>query len=165
MKKQFKLIAAGLLIAVMALAACSTLDGDMESAEPMKTNGPVPTAEGVFGMVTGSPAESRTGTPEASPSPEASGSAEPESSNSPEAGGRGGSIEGFMTGKVVDPSEIPEIVEALGQHFPEHTVQSVTEDLFEGSEVYRITLQSEGDLARTVYVFADGSILIPAEGD
>jgi hypothetical protein len=70
-----------------------------------------------------------------------------------------------MSGKVVDPSEIPEIAAALDREFPDHTIQSVTEELFDGSEVYRITLQGDGELARTVYVFADGSILIPTEGD
>lgn len=168
MKKQFKLIAAGLLIAVLAFAACTADDGGMETAEPMQTNGAIPTAEGVFGMVTGAPTggpADSTGMPELSSAPEAGGSAEPEPSNSPEPSGRGGSIEGFMSGKVVDSSEIPEIAAALGREFPDHTIQSVTEELFDGSEVYRITLQGDGELARTVYVFADGSILIPTEGD
>ena len=138
----------------------------MSTREPAPTGTPAasPGANGT-GMPGGEGPDQSAG-PDMSPAPGMSGS--PIASGDP-LGTPGmtvpgldfGSIDDFTEGRVLDPSEIPEVAEALGRQFPEHTIQSVTEELYHGLNAYRITLQGDGELARLVYVLGDGTILIP----
>ncbi len=74
-------------------------------------------------------------------------------------------IDGFTEGMVIDPADVPLIGEVLGKEFPEHSVQSAVHELYHGFETYRLVLQGKGDLSRTVYMLADGSLLIPHAAD
>ena len=44
-------------------------------------------------------------------------------------------------------------------------IQSITYDRYNGRQAYHVTLQGEGELARTLYVFNDGTVIIPAMED
>lgn len=180
MKRSIKLAAAGLILAAMVIAVACSMGGNNGTTVRPNAGSTVGPTRDAYALTSGEPFASgaplTSGEPVSSgapvnPSPSASagpdlGSAEP--SHSPEANataGFGGHIEGFVEGTVVDPEEIPEIVAALGREFPDYTVQSATYELLEGSEAYRITLQGNGELARMVYVFGDGTILIPGGMD
>ncbi|MBO4878677.1 MAG: hypothetical protein J5544_00290 [Clostridia bacterium] len=168
MKRRIFIFAAVMLAAAMTFAACSgdnmgttaapnTAGMGKESPSPAVTDSMEPDLSAGPTAVAG-----ETGTPDlSSERPDATSgpvtSAEPDNVE--------GSIEGFMEGKVVDPEDVPEITDILGHEFPEHTVQSLTFETYKGSQAYRAVLQGEGELSRIVYVFADGSLLIPAGGD
>ncbi|MBQ1684978.1 MAG: hypothetical protein II072_05670 [Clostridia bacterium] len=169
-KKFLRLLPAVLALA-MVLTACTRGTGRTGStASP--TAGPTD----VLGLNTREPAASGgpNGSGEPLTSPDMNGTGSPATTGEPmttgepltspgvgEAGDLFGSIDGFTEGKVLDPSEIPEVTEMLGREFPEHTIQSVTEETYRGMGAYRVTLQGDGELARLVYVLGDGTILIP----
>lgn len=169
--RKFLLPAIALVLLALAVTACARGTGRTGStASP--TAGPTD----VLGLNTREPAVSggANGTGEPLTSPGVNGTDGPaltggpgttgEPLTSPGAGGQDelfGSIDGFTEGKVLDPSEIPEVAETLGREFPEHTIQSVTCETYHGIGAYRVTLQGDGELARLVYVLGDGTILIP----
>ncbi|MBR4635093.1 MAG: hypothetical protein IKO51_01885 [Clostridia bacterium] len=180
-KKFLRLLPAVLALA-MVLTACAHGTGrtgstasptagptdvlGLNTREPAASGGPNGSGEPLTSPDmngTGSPETTgglATGGPEISDGPLTSG----EPLTSPGVGGLDdlfGSIDGFTEGKVLDPSEIPEVTEMLGREFPEHTIQSVTEETYRGMGAYRVTLQGDGELARLVYVLGDGTILIP----
>lgn len=168
MNRKTKLFAAGLLLAALMLAVgCATDENNNMTASPTDMFTDIPTAEGIFGsgMPLGSaaplgsvaPTQASTQAP-ASPGPTSA-------PNDNGAGGTGGTIDGFVSGKVLDPADAPDIVARLGEEFPEHTVQSMTFDLYQGNEAYKVTLQGDGELARVVYVLADGTVIIPQVTD
>ena len=153
-----------LLILVFAFSACS-----------MRENGikPSPTAGAGTNepAVTLRPTEEASASPEVGASPEISGSPEvsnsPEVSGSPDASGSpdvSGSprlaISDFMQGRVVDPADVPELAALIGREFPEHAIQSVTEEYWRERPAYRVTLQSRGELSRVLFVLEDGSIVL-----
>lgn len=169
--RKFLLPAIALVLLALAVTACARGTGRTGStASP--TAGPTD----VLGLNTREPAVSGepNGSGEPLTSPDMNGTGSPATTGEPmttgepltspgvgEAGDLFGSIDGFTEGKVLDPSEIPEITEMLGREFPEHTIQSVTEETYRGMGAYRVTLQGDGELARLVYVLGDGTILIP----
>lgn len=94
-------------------------------------------------------------------------SPDPQATNDVKASpGMGETIEGFAEGKVVDPEDVPDIVEALkdSEKYGEMTVQSITHDLYEGRHAYKVTLQGEGSASETVFVYPDGEIAGVEEG-
>ena len=176
MKRIISLIAAGFFaFAVFGGLACATKDTGKTTPSPSAS----PTAEATrSGMLqpSASPSTSPSASPSASPSvsPSPDGSAEPSLSPNMSPGssfypsttpGTDELIDGFMEGRVIDPSEIPEIAAHIGREFPEHTIQSVTHALFEGRQAYRVVLQGDGELSRVLFVFPDGNMLLPAAAD
>ena len=166
MKNKLKLFAAGLTAAALLFTGCSGSTGRNDpTADPKTTSG---MTESAGPIMTGEPAVSTepTGTPGAAGDVSASpdiGTADPSLSAMP--GANAGTIDGFMEGAVVDPADIREVVDAVSREFPEHTIQSVTEEYFMGMQAYRMTLQGDGDAARLIYVLAGGAIVIPGTGD
>ena len=165
MKRIISLIAAALFaFAVLGGLACSTGSDVKPTAAPSVA----PTADATRSSML-SPSASPSASPEASASPAMSAepslfpSMSPNSSMSPNTTpGADELIDGFMEGRVIDPAEIPDIAAVLTMEFPEHTVQSVTHELFEGRQAYRVVLQGNGELSKVLYVFPNGSILLPA---
>lgn len=164
MKNKLKLFAAGLTVAALLFTGCSGSTGRNDTtAAPKATSGMTESARPVL---TGGPEESGvpTGVPgtvsAVSASPDL-GSADPSLSAMPDAG----MIDGFMEGAVIDPADIPDIADAVSREFPEHTIQSVTEEYFMGMQAYRMTLQGDGEAARLIYVLAGGAIVIPSADD
>ncbi|MBQ7060168.1 MAG: hypothetical protein IJM85_00135 [Clostridia bacterium] len=153
-----------LLILVFAFSACS-----------MRENGSKPSPTAGAGTnepaVTLRPTEEASASPDVGASPDVSGSPEvsdsPEVSGSPDASGSpdvSGSprlaISDFMQGRVVDPADVPELAALIGREFPEHAIQSVTEEFWRELPAYRVTLQSRGELSRVLFVLEDGSIVL-----
>lgn len=176
MKRTFSFIAAALLVlAACGGVACSKSDTGRPTAAP--SSGPTvsPTRDSMLRpsaspSVSASPAASASpdvsASPDMSAGPMVSPGMSPGGSMSPNTTpGVDATIDGFMEGKVIDPSEIPEITAVINREFPEHTIQSVTHEYYEGQQVYRIVLQGEGELSRVLFVYPNGSILLPAAAD
>ena len=161
MNKTTRLIAAGLLLAaLMLVVGCAKDKNNVTTAEPTDMFTGMPSGQGIFGSAEPlSSAEPATGDPGTT--------AEPEPSASPDGSGanESGTIEGFMSGNVVDPADVPDVVDRLNSEFPDHTVQSMSYETYMGMQTYRVTLQGDGELARVVYVLADGTIVIPKAMD
>ena len=167
MKRVFSFIAA-VLFAFAALGglACSTEDTDKTTPAPSAKPTASPTRDSML-----NPSASPSASPEVSPSPKASSSPvipsmSPDTSTNPNATpGADELISGFIDGRVIDPSEIPEITSAITREFPEHSIQSVTHALHEGHQVYRVVLQGSGELSRVIFVYPGGNMLLPAAED
>ncbi len=159
-----------LLILVFAFSACSMRENGIKPSptagagtnEPAVTLRPTEEASaspdvGASPDASGSPEVSNS--PEVSDSPEVSGS--PDASGSPEVSGSPRlAISDFMQGRVVDPADVPELAALIGREFPEHAIQSVTEEYWRELPAYRVTLQSRGELSRVLFVLEDGSIVL-----
>lgn len=170
MKRIISLIAAALFtLAVLGGLACSMNDTGKTTPAPSAR----PTADATRdSMLAPSASPGAAPTANVSPSPDMSAepsispSMSPNPSISPNTTpGADELIEGFMEGRVIDPSEIPEIASNIGREFPEHTIQSVTHALFEGRQAFRVVLQGDGELSKVLYVYPNGSILLPAAAD
>lgn len=70
----------------------------------------------------------------------------------------GGKIEDFSEGRVVDPEDVPEIVEALEREYPNCEIQSITHALHLDQQVYEVIFRNEDGQTMTVYVSPDGNI-------
>ena len=168
MKRIISLImAAFFALAVLGGLACSKDGG----AKPTPAPSIAPTADATRSSML-SPSASPSASPSVSASPELSAepSLSPSASPSPSAEanttpGADELIADFMEGRVIDPSEIPELTSTLTREFPEHSIQSVTHELFDGRQAYRVVLQGDGELSRVLFVFPNGSILLPAAAD
>ena len=176
--KRFFSFAAAALLTVIALSGIACSMNDARTTPAPSAN---PTADATRDSML-LPSSSPSASPDVSASPNVSGSpdvstspldasaspdmsAEP-SSMTPDASlFADGIIEGFSEGKVVDPAGIPDITAVLEREFPGHGIQSVTHELFGGSQTYRIVLQGDGELSKVLYVFPNGSILLPAAAD
>ena len=165
MKKSIRIIVAASLIVLMAFAVMACAKGNNPTHTPgisaKPTNSP-----GTGVLPSASPNTTAGTSVEPSVSPNVSGS--PEASTSPEVSGSPGvdDIEGVSEGKVIDEKDVPEdILTAVRDVFGEMKIQSITYDRFQGRQAYKVTLQGEGELAKTCYVYADGTIIIPAMGD
>ena len=66
---------------------------------------------------------------------------------------------------MVKENDAPIVKEAIGNLFEGMRIQSITYDRYNGRQAYHVTLQGEGELARTLYVFNDGTVIIPAMED
>ena len=153
-----------LLILVFAFSACSMRENGIKPSPTAGagTNEPAvtlrPTEEASASPEVGASPEI-SGSPEVSNSPEVSGS--PDASGSPEVSGSPRlAISDFMQGRVVDPADVPELAALIGREFPEHAIQSVTEEYWRELPAYRVTLQSRGELSRVLFVLEDGSIVL-----
>lgn len=87
----------------------------------------------------------------------------PDSEKPTEAGS--GQIADFREGKVVKPEDVPEIRSAVEKEYPGYTIQSVTHALLSDRQAYKVTLQGSGDLAKVIYMLADGTIVVPKMQD
>jgi hypothetical protein len=154
---KFVRTAAALLLAAAMLAALSGCAKKV--TEPKKTAAP-----------TMKPAATDTAEPSdpALPSETALASESPEASQSPDSSGGPVSTEGklsfsegFMEGKVVDPDDVPELIELLknDSRFKDMSIQSVTHKYYEERQAYYVVLQGEGEASHPIYVFADGTII------
>ena len=76
-----------------------------------------------------------------------------------------GQIADFREGKVVKPEDVPEIRSAVEKEYPGYTIQSVTHALLSDRQAYKVTLQGSGDLAKVIYMLADGTIVVPKMQD
>lgn len=76
-----------------------------------------------------------------------------------------GRIADFREGKVVKPEDVPEIRSAVEKEYPGYTIQSVTHALLSDRQAYKVTLQGSGDLAKVIYMLADGTIVVPKMQD
>lgn len=153
-------------LAVLGGIACSTKDTGKNTPSPSASPTADPTRDSMLPSASPSASPSVSPTPDRSAEPSLSPDVSPGSSADPNATpGADELIDGFMEGRVIDPSEIPEIAAQIGREFPEHTIQSVTHALFEGRQTYRVVLQGDGELSRVVFVYPNGSMLLPAAAD
>lgn len=76
-----------------------------------------------------------------------------------------GQIADFREGRVVKPEDVPEIRSAVEKEYPGYTIQSVTHALLSDRQAYKVTLQGSGDLAKVIYMLADGTIVVPKMQD
>ena len=76
-----------------------------------------------------------------------------------------GQIADVREGKVVKPEDVPEIRSAVEKEYPGYTIQSVTHALLSDRQAYKVTLQGSGDLAKVIYMLADGTIVVPKMQD
>ena len=162
-------------LAVLGGLACSTKDTGKTTPSPRASPTVDATRSGMLqpsALPSTSPSASPSASPSVSPSPDMSAEPSLSPDMSPDSSfypnttpGADELIADFIEGKVIDPSEIPEITSMLAREFPEHTIQSVTHALFEGRQAYRVVLQGDGELSRVLFVFPSGSILLPAEAD
>ena len=76
-----------------------------------------------------------------------------------------GQIADFREGKVVKPEDVSEIRSAVEKEYPGYTIQSVTHALLSDRQAYKVTLQGSGDLAKVIYMLADGTIVVPKMQD
>ena len=60
---------------------------------------------------------------------------------------------------------VPEIRSAVEKEYPGYTIQSVTHALLSDRQAYKVTLQGSGDLAKVIYMLADGTIVVPKMQD
>lgn len=168
MKRIISFIAAALFaFAALGGLACSTKDMDKATPAPSAKPTASPTRDSML-----NPSASPSASPEVSPSPDMSAAPSPFPGMSPDISanpnatpGADELIDGFMEGRVIDPSEIPAIASVIAREFPEHSIQSVTHALHEGRQVYRVVLQGSGELSRVVFVYPNGSMLLPAAAD
>lgn len=157
-----KKISNGILLVVLcaALAICFI-------ACSGRNNGPETTERPTHGVGT---TPSIMQTPVAQNTPDniiANPSPSPQGTNDVNASpGVGETIEGFMEGKVVDPDDVPDIVKALkdSEKYGKMTVQSITQELYEGRHAYKVTLQGEGSASETVFVYPNGEIVGAEDG-
>lgn len=153
-------------LAVLGGIACSTKDTGKNTPSPSASPTADPTRDSMLPSASPSASPSVSPTPDRSAEPSLTPDMSPGSSADPNATpGADELIDGFMEGRVIDPSEIPEIAAQIGREFPEHTIQSVTHALFEGRQTYRVVLQGDGELSRVVFVYPNGSMLLPAAAD
>ena len=61
--------------------------------------------------------------------------------------------------------DVPEIRSAVEKEYPGYTIQSVTHALLSDRQAYKVTLQGSGDLAKVIYMLADGTIVVPKMQD
>ena len=172
MRKNLKTAAAILLTLCMliAVSACSC-NGDTGVTNTPDPNNKPTTAPTDNAKPSASP--ENTVKPENSEKPSASpaGTGSPEPAGSPNPTGSAGpndqedEIEGFVEGEVVQENDAPIVKEAIGNLFEGMRIQSITYDRYNGRQAYHVTLQGEGELARTLYVFNDGTVIIPAMED
>ena len=153
-------------LAVLGGIACSTKDTGKNTPSPSASPTADPTRDSMLPSASPSASPSVSPTPDRSAEPSLTPDMSPGSSADPNATpGADELIDGCMEGRVIDPSEIPEIAAQIGREFPEHTIQSVTHALFEGRQTYRVVLQGDGELSRVVFVYPNGSMLLPAAAD
>lgn len=69
----------------------------------------------------------------------------------------GGIINGFEEGKVVDQSEIPDVVQAVKEKYPDAQINSVTMTSHEDKQVYHVMLDGTAD-TKEIYVDSQGNI-------
>lgn len=178
MRKKLRTAAAILLTLCMltAVSACScngnvgttnTPDPNNKTT-PSPTNSAKPSASpnnSVIPENSVNPGTSPNGTESLEPtgSPNAAGSPNPAESAGPN--DQKNEIEGFVEGEVVKENDAPIVKEAIGKLFEGMSIQSITYERYEGRQAYHVTLQGEGELARTLYVLSDGTVIIPAMED
>ena len=143
-RKFRKLIAA--VLSVLCIVLCCTACGG-------NSNKPTPRPQNT------APAP---GTTELNTTPPA-GTDAPDSEKPTEDGS--GQIADFREGKVVKPEDVPEIRSAVEKEYPGYTIQSVTHALLSDRQAYKVTLQGGGDLAKVIYMLADGTIVVPKMQD
>ena len=151
MRKFFK-AALPIILAAMFLISLSACHKRVET-NPTPSNSPKASV---------SPTESASTRPSASPktTDNAAGSASPSGSPMTSTMPTGAPIEGFVEGMVIDPDDVPHLVQLLAEHdeYKGLAIQSVTYKLRGGRQAYYVILQGEGDASRRVYVFADDTI-------
>ena len=154
---KFLRTAAALLLAAAMLAAFTGCSKKV--TDPKKTAAPtMKPAAADTAKPTGSPLPSETAG--ASESPAASQS--PDSSGGPvSTEGKLSFSEGFLEGKVLDPEDVPELIELLKKdsRYKDMSIQSVTHRYYEDRQAYYVVLQGEGEASHPIYVFEDGTIM------
>lgn len=157
MKRLFGLFTAAVILFAMPLA-CSKKGMNEATQDAYASGSPSPSAELNTARPSASPdagptanAGTETGVPSASP--DVSASPKPED------------IDGFMEGSVVSPESIPEITRVIDRQFPNHSITSVTHEYFDGRQTYHIVLMGSGELARSLYVLSNGTIILPTSDD
>ena len=149
-RKFRKLIAA--VLSVLCIVLCCTACGGNSNKPTPRPQNTATDARTTDGMNT---AEPGTDSP--------AGTDAPDSEKPTEDGS--GQIADFREGKVVKPEDVPEIRSAVEKEYPGYTIQSVTHALLSDRQAYKVTLQGSGDLAKVIYMLADGTIVVPKMQD
>lgn len=71
----------------------------------------------------------------------------------------------FGKAKLSNPRTFRKFVPAVEKEYPGYTIQSVTHALLSDRQAYKVTLQGSGDLAKVIYMLADGTIVVPKMQD
>ncbi len=162
MKKTIKRIAVVMIInmLIIMLTACSSTK--KPTASPSSTLKPTSSP-----IATKAPTDTESPSADAStmPSETADASLSP-SATMPLETDKGGDIEDYVEGKVIDEKDVPEnILTSVRNLFPNMEIQSITFATYQGKQAYKLTLQGEGELAKTCYVYSDSTVVVPAMGD
>lgn len=162
MKKTIKSIAVITIISMLVImfTACSSTKKPTDS--PKSTVKPTSSP-----LVSKAPTDTESPSADASISPNetADVSLSP-NATTPSETDAAGDIDGFVEGTVIDEKDVPEnILTSIKNLFPNMEIQSITFATYQGYQAYKVTLQGDGELAKTCYVYSDSSIVVPAMGD
>ena len=135
MKRKLAIVLAALLMVAAIAVGCNNNNNNGTSPSPQTTMKPSTSPTG--GM---------------SPSP--GGSANPSGSASPTTG----SIPNFSEGTVVDPEDVPAIVDAIKSEYSTAEIRSITHSMYEDKEAYLVMMDNVPDGPTQIYVLADGTI-------
>ena len=152
--RKFRKLIAAVLSVLCIVLCCTACGGNSDKPTPRPQN--TATAPGTTELNT---------TPAATDARTTDGmnTAAPDSEKPTEDGS--GQIADFREGKVVKPEDVPEIRSAVEKEYPGYTIQSVTHALLSDRQAYKVTLQGSGDLAKVIYMLADGTIVVPKMQD
>lgn len=162
MKKFLPILLMALLAISLTVTGCMGNGDDIiPTAEPTETTRPTSTPRPTE---TTTPTEVMTEQP--SGSPDTTGDVNiTQDANATEGSEGAGNIPDFVEGSIVNPDDVPELVQLLSEssEYGDMKIQSITHKTYEGKQAYCVVLQGEGSASTTVYVLADNSIVTPRE--
>ncbi len=68
-------------------------------------------------------------------------------------------IEGFVEGGEVDPTKVPDIVNAVKAKYADATIEKIVYATYNGEQVYEVDLKGAAAGADKIYVRPDGTIV------
>ena len=159
--RKFRKLIAAVLSVLCIVLCCTACGGNSNKPTPRPQN--TATAPGTTELNT-TPAATDARTTTAEPGTDSPAGTDAPDSEKPTEDGSG-QIADFREGKVVKPEDVPEIRSAVEKEYPGYTIQSVTHALLSDRQAYKVTLQGSGDLAKVIYMLADGTIVVPKMQD
>lgn len=164
--RKFRKLIAAVLSVLCIVLCCTACGGNSNKPTPRPQN--TATAPGTTELNTtpaaATDARTTDGMNTAEPGTDSPAGTDAPDSEKPTEDGSG-QIADFREGKVVKPEDVPEIRSAVEKEYPGYTIQSVTHALLSDRQAYKVTLQGSGDLAKVIYMLADGTIVVPKMQD
>lgn len=163
--RKFRKLIAAVLSVLCIVLCCTACGGNSNKPTPRPQNtATVPGTTELNTTPAATDARTTDGMNTAEPGTDSPAGTDAPDSEKPTEDGSG-QIADFREGKVVKPEDVPEIRSAVEKEYPGYTIQSVTHALLSDRQAYKVTLQGGGDLAKVIYMLADGTIVVPKMQD